>query len=372
MRTLVLTVAVATLSMGCGAHLPPLTFTLPPLQTLPVGQPAAVDRSVEFGRLFCSVLAHVSVDEPWGTCASYFDPAGSVSALPELAPGHYRILVVPGIFGQCVESLARPFADAHVHLARAHGISTEYLSVTALGSSAYNARQIADYLTSQFTASDARPYVVFGYSKGAADVLQAVSDHDIARRAVAALVTVAGSVMGSPLADGVPDVLGLLKASKIGDCQVGDKGAITSLGRKERVETMKTFRWPPGFRVYSIPSVSTYSTTSAVLRAAWRRLSVLSLDQDSQMVRGDAVAPGADYLGTALADHWAVALPFEDVTDPNLGPIVRRLVDRNTYPREALFEAALRWALAGLPRPVPAPTPAAKHHAFGNVEVAES
>jgi hypothetical protein len=75
-------------------------------------------------------------------------------------------------------------------------------------------------------------------------------------------------------------------------------------------------------RGYSIASTSLLETTSTVLADGWRRLQALSVDRDSQMVREDAIVPGGIYFGTAFADHWAVALPFERVSD--FHPDIRR------------------------------------------------
>jgi hypothetical protein len=130
-----------------------------------------------------------------------------------------------------------------------------------LGSSEYNARQIADYLTRQFAGTDRRQYIAFGYSKGVNDLLETVASHEIGRTGIRAIVTVAGPVLGSRLTEGVPRDLGI-----------------------------------------------------------------------------------------ARADHWAVALPFDDVPQTNPAyKVIRQLINHNTYPRVALFESALRYVLAELP-----------------------
>ena len=99
----------------------------------------------------------------------------------------------------------------------------------------------------------------------------------------------------------------------------------------------------------SIASVSTQATTSAVLLNSWRTLQAYSLEEDSQMIHEDAIVPGAAYLGMAKGDHWAVALPFEDVpTSDPLAPFIKDSVNHNHYPRTALFEAALRFVLEDL------------------------
>lgn len=317
------------------------------MRTTPFPIEQGVQPSDTFGRLFCGVLRHLPDAQAWKLCGSYFEPSGTPADVGQPLSSKYRVLVVPGIFGQCVADIARPFWDAVPHLRSAHGIELEYVDVTALGSCRHNAQQIADYLARQ--PAD-RQYIAFGYSKGASDLLEAVAAHDIARHRLKAVITVAGSVLGSRLTAGVPrDLADFLQRTRAGSCEVGDGGGIDSMRRSERVRAMARFRAPDGFRAYSIAAVASYENTSDILRQGWRTLQVYSLEQDSQIVHEDAIVPGATYLGFARADHWAVALPFEQI-DPShpQAPEIKRAVNRNHYPRVALFEAALRFVLNDL------------------------
>lgn len=238
------------------------------------------------------------------------------------------------------------------------------LSVSALGSSTFNAAQISAYLQRQFAGADRRRYIVFAYSKGAADVLEAMAADGIARTGIAAIVTVAGSVLGSRLAQGIPnDLLDVWRGSRFGTCDVADGGGIDSLRRAPRVAAMAAFTMPAASRGYSLAAITGRANVSVVLRNGWDSLSVFSLEQDSQMIHEDAIIPGGTYLGIARGDHWAVALPFEDAgrtqqggappvvpVDPNTKALLDRLIDRNHYPRVALFESALRFVEDDLAR----------------------
>jgi hypothetical protein len=53
---------------------------------------------------------------------------------------------------------------------------------------------------------------------------------------------------------------------------------------------------------------------------------------------------GGAFLGTALGDHWAVALPFSEVHNP----IFDGVVDRNRFPRTALLQAMVRFVVNDL------------------------
>ncbi len=339
-------------SMGCGVRVPPVTDVVPPLRTVPapVASGSAAQR---FGALFCETLTHNPDGGSWGYCAQYLSLAGTPTPFPAGFDDRYRILVVPGIFGQCVEDYARPFEDAKRHLLT-HNLHLEYVPVTALGSAEYNAKQIDTYIDTQFAGADQRLYIVIGYSKGTTDVLQALVDFPRIRPRIKAVLSVAGSVLGSRLTQGVPrNILEPLRDLKLGPCEIGDGGGIDSMRRAERAKSIAQL--PQGTPFYSIAAASGRGTTSAVLNRGWRTLLAFSLEQDSQMIHEDAIIPGGQYLGMALGDHWAVALPFEHVevfhpTVPKrLVKLIERLVDRNHYPRVALVEAALRHILSELP-----------------------
>lgn len=52
--------------------------------------------------------------------------------------------------------------------------------------------------------------------------------------------------------------------------------------------------------------------------------------------------PVAKFLGAALADHFAVALPFNKSTDS----VICSGMDKTVYPRAALLESLVRFATA--------------------------
>ena len=123
--------------------------------------------------------------------------AASVAPADDLAQ-RYRIAFVPGLFSECFERFARPFADVRSDLV-ASGFTVDYFRVPGRGSSAQNAVRLAEHFRG--LDGDARPVILFAYSKGLVDVLEfMVRFPDDARR-IAAVVAVAGAANGSPLAD---------------------------------------------------------------------------------------------------------------------------------------------------------------------------
>ncbi|MFP3408635.1 hypothetical protein SB757_28910, partial [Pseudomonas sp. SIMBA_065] len=72
--------------------------------------------------------------------------------------------------------------------------------------------------------------VLIGYSKGAADVLEAVVAYPEIRSRVAAVVSAAGAVGGSPLANDAQQYQAdLLRYFPGATCNSGDGGAVQSL-----------------------------------------------------------------------------------------------------------------------------------------------
>ena len=72
--------------------------------------------------------------------------------------------------------------------------------------------------------------VLFGYSKGAPDVLEAVVNHPEIRARIAAVVSVAGAVGGSPLANDAEQYQAdLLRHFPGAACDPGDGGGVASL-----------------------------------------------------------------------------------------------------------------------------------------------
>jgi len=66
--------------------------------------------------------------------------------------------------------------------------------------------------------------------------------------------------------------------------------------------------------------------------------------EDGQLLKQDAILPDAKFLGAALADHFAIALPFETSSPKYL----QSGMDKNHYPRAALLESLIRFVEADL------------------------
>ena len=300
------------------------------------------DRSADFASLFCSVLGSEHPDAgSWDDCSHYLNGVSAPPKPAALGPiaAKYRVLILPGFLSSCVSSTPA-LQQASEHLRKEHGLDVEYLQLPN-ASSEDNGKLIADYLK-QHSANDARKYIVVGYSKGAPDFQVGAAHDPDAVSHVAAFVSLAGAIGGSPAADALPSIIQrYTKSLNLGTCQGDIAQAARSLRRDLRHEFLSSHP-DPVVPTYSIAAVSDRATTSKMLLDAWLMLSAYESDQDSQVTKDDAVVPGGTFLGSARADHLAVALAFEQSAE------FRSLLDHNHYPRVTLLESLVRFVAADL------------------------
>ena len=129
------------------------------------------------------------------------------------------------------------------------------IPVESLSSSERNAEIIRETIMSVDPDGGGPRFVLIGYSKGAPDILTAVVEYPEIRDRVAAVVSVAGAVAGSPVAEKVSQSkLELLRHWPKADCPKGDRGAMESLlpeSRRSWLEnnplraTSRSIRWRP-------------------------------------------------------------------------------------------------------------------------------
>src|SRR4029453_1092786 len=130
---------------------------------------------------------------------------------------------------ECFERWLDPPGTVSQHVSR-FGYEALFLRVDALSSSANNARQIRDTIMAMPQEPGAPRLVLIGYSKGAPDILQAVVSYPEIRSRVAAVVSAAGAVAGSALANDAEQYQAdLLRHFPGSTCQSGDGGAVESL-----------------------------------------------------------------------------------------------------------------------------------------------
>ncbi len=139
----------------------------------------------------------------------------------------------------------------------------------------------------------------------------------------------------------MPSIVGRYTSTlKLGTCQGDVAQAFQSL-RQDVRRQFNADHPDPLVPSFSLAAVSDSSTTSKMLLEAWRLLNAYDARTDSQLLQEDALIPGGNFLGVLRADHLAAALNYESASDST----VRAAADHNHYPRVALFEAAVRFAI---------------------------
>jgi hypothetical protein len=224
------------------------------------------------------------------------------------------------------------------HLAQ-FGYDAKLIEVGGLTGTEANARQIRDAILAMQPGAGERRLVLIGYSKGAPDLLEAIVEYPEIRPYVAAMISAAGAVGGSPLANNAKNSdADLLRHWPGARCEKGDGGAVASMRTTVRRTWLSQHPLPHDFRYYSLVTYPDPERISRVLRGSYDKLSKVDGRNDSQVIYYDQVIPGSTLVGYLNADHWAIAVPV----DRSHSWISSTLVTENAYPREALLEAVLR------------------------------
>lgn len=341
-------VSIELLLSGCssGAGLR-FTTSTPPLALVPASTAGTTDLRGAFRARFCAIMADHGAGLPHSRACgdalhrlSGEPPAETVTPPAADAFSRVRLVIVPGIFGECVANRVLPFQDAEEHLRARHGLaSVEWIPVSGRSSSGANARVISDWLAAHPTPPGLT-LVLLGYSKGATDLIETLGRHPGAIPAGTAIVGVAPVVSGTPIADRGESLYSALSKVPFPTCPPGDGGGVTSLTRRERLAWLADHPMPSRMRLFSVPAFARKADISRALRPFHRRLSSHDERNDGQVLFQDAIFPDGSVLGYVNADHWAATLPMREGL-PSFAP----LLDRNGFPRTVLLEAILQTVL---------------------------
>ena len=250
-----------------------------------------------------------------------------------------KVAVVLGVGWECVKNFVGPQKTVATNLSKFDHEITR-IDVEALSSSARNASLIREAVMAMPESEESKRLVLLGYSKGISDILEAVTSFTDLHQKVAAVVSVAGSVGGSPLANDVTQsMLNLLKYFPDAECDPGDEGALESLKPGVRKRWLASHSLPDSIRYYSIITYPDTDQISSILKFTYRKLSQVDSRNDGQVIFYDQVIPGSVLLGFLNADHWAIAVPFN-----RSHPLISSsFIDKNAFPREILLEAIVRY-----------------------------
>jgi pimeloyl-ACP methyl ester carboxylesterase len=261
----------------------------------------------------------------------------AASEQPTAAPPldtRLQVFIVGGAFSDCFGAASIAYRDGVAALAAA-GVNTSEIPISGRSSAAYNARSIADALTS----TPDGPIVLLGYSKGTVDILEFLANYPELAGRVAAVISVAGPVYGSQLAergDWAYDTF--LQHAFSGRCDPGDGGVLDSLLPEGRQQWLAAHPLPEHIRYYSLLAFATGEHMARALGPSWKILAATDPRNDGQITIAEGVLPGSTLLGYANTDHWGVAINIEE----ELSFLAGR-ADETPYPRGALFEALVRY-----------------------------
>jgi hypothetical protein len=315
----------------------------------PVRYPAVsagiVDARGRFREIHCAINAEQGARFPdFRECAEALsmlgvEPAGSGKPVVSAVAANTTLVFIPGIFGECVRHLATPFSESYAAL-RAQGYQVIVVPALGRASSEANAAIIDRTLRARERPNDR--LIVFGYSKGTSDFLEALDRFQNAEwiSRTRAFVSVAGVVSGTPVADefeGAWDTL--LAQIPLARCAPEDGGGVTSLTRRQRMAWLAAHSPPQSIKYFSIAAWPSTVAANPLFAGFRVRLAAFDSRNDGQMLIEDTVLPRAHLLGYANADHWAIALPFN--RSDNAGALPFSIA--NAYPREVLLRAILSY-----------------------------
>lgn len=269
------------------------------------------------------------------------------------APSGISVLVVPGIFGDCVANQSLPFSDGITRNA-ATNLTAGYAYLKAFGfprvraidvrgraASSVNGEAIAGAVFKESQDSSVLRIVVIGYSKGVPDTLHALERLKVAGMPHQPLsfVSLSGVVLGTPIADAHEDLYERFAARFEGlECTPSDGGEVASLTRRERTRWLTKHPLPAGVNLYTVVAHAGVESTSVALRPFHRLLARVDPRNDGQVLASDAVLPNSTLLAEAISDHWTYVLPLRN----HPSRLVRTAAADLAYPRVEFFRALLR------------------------------
>jgi hypothetical protein len=307
---------MATLALGLMSCATPLlaysASDMPPLQLAVVGQPSVQDGRTRFRTLFCELAARES---PHGLdCEKLLVRLAGEreESAPAPLPAHdprLHLLLVPGGFAECFKDAAL-LPEALPRL-RSAGYSVSTVPVSGRSSSAYNTYRIAAAVARMRLPAGSL-LVLVGYSKGVVDILEFLVQYPRLAARVQAVVSISGSVNGSPVANRYGFLYRATEDWVLQSCPPGDRGISVDLERELRQTWLARQRFPSHIRYFSLASIVPPEERARAFLHIGGSLGYIDPLHDGQLIFYDQLLPGSELLGYIRADHWAAALPLQE------------------------------------------------------------
>jgi pimeloyl-ACP methyl ester carboxylesterase len=350
-RTILALAIAGVFILGCiGPVKHTFTTDFPAPIVYAVGTPPVSDGRTRFREIFCQILAeNPDYQGQAGICENFLwrlsdepVPRGLPGPLPTQKTGD-RILVVPGFLNECFANIALPFEDS-IESLNDRGYKIEELVVSGRSSSDSNAIFIADTIENLNLGPDEK-LVLIGHSKGAVDILHFLVNYPEAVPRVAAVVSVAGAINGSPLAAHFSEIYNSLSRNILTErCDTGDDGAMDSLQPAVRLSWLAANPLPDTVRYFSVAAFTTSENINLLLKTDYDLMRIYGPRNDGLLLIPEQIIPGGTFLGYANGDHWSVVLPLEDKSSLVSGTVQAS----QKFPREVLLQAVLVYVAEAL------------------------
>jgi hypothetical protein len=207
--------------------------------------------------------------------------------------------------------MGKPYQDAAARLEKL-GYRIDTIVVSGRSSSSYNATMIAKTVDG-FELRATERLILLGYSKGATDILHFLVDYPEIAKKVTAVLSVAGVINGTPLADKFAETYAnWFKKTFIKACEPGDGGVLESLKRSVQFPWLAANPLPQNVQYYSIVAFTKRENVQPGLLLTYDYLRNIDPRNDGQVIFYDQAIPSASLLGYINLDHWAIAVPVKE------------------------------------------------------------
>jgi hypothetical protein len=316
-----------------------------PVKSLPITLNGVEDDRARFRHAFCEVNRQAGKTLPdYRPCedalSKYRDETTSFDGTLDRSNTLWiaNIVVAPGPSWACAKnSVAEQALLQHVGDL---GYRVTVAPTEGFASTQRNAQLINDHVFDESQMPGYSPIVLIGYSKGVPDILEALTRYPELSERVIAVISIAGAVGGSPLADNYfRRSLALQDKVPGSACKIEGKDLSHSFKTHVRREWLATHPLPSSVRYYSIVSLPKQDHISSALKSDYRRLSRIDSRNDGQLLYYDQILPNSKLLGFLNADHMTVSAPKP--SSQALGDTYSAA--EYAYPREVLLESILRY-----------------------------